>query len=96
MPKVCFAKDVWLEMIQSPAYKEGHKEHYKIEGKFGEVKQGHGVGRCRYLGLLKFGIQMFFTAKVLSLKEIVKWLPGVGLKTNRVLGSKLKEICRWK
>jgi len=74
-------------MIQSPAYQDGRKERYKIERKFGEAKQGHGLGRCRYLGLLRFGIQMFFTAMVLNLKRMVKLMTGVGLKTNRVLMS---------
>jgi len=77
-------KEVWLEMIQTPAYKAGQKERYKIERKFGEAKQGHGLGRCRYLGLLRFGIQMFFTAMVLNLKRMVKLLTGVGLKTYGV------------
>lgn len=77
-------KEVWLELFQSPAYQDGRKERYKIERKFGEAKQGHGLGRCRYLGLLKFGIQAYFTAIVLNLKRIVKLLTGVGLKTNRV------------
>lgn len=80
-------KQIWLEMIQSPAYKAGLKERYKIERKFGEAKQGHGLGRCRYLGLLRFGIQMFFTAIVLNLKRMVKLLTGVGLKTSNVLVS---------
>lgn len=80
-------KEVWLEMIQSPAYKLGRKERYKIERKFGEAKQGHGLGRCRYLGLLKFGIQAFFTAIVLNLKRMVKLLTGVGLKTKVALAS---------
>mgnify|MGYP001179287689 CR=1 FL=1 len=80
-------KEVWLEMVQSPAYQDGRKERYKIERKFGEAKQGHGLGRCRYIGLLKFGIQAYFTAIVLNLKRMVKLLTGVGLKTNRVLGS---------
>ena len=80
-------KHIWVEMIQTPAYKAGQKERYKIERKFGEAKQGHGLGRCRYLGLLGFGIQMFFTAMVLNLKRMVKLLTGVGLKTYRVLVS---------
>jgi hypothetical protein len=28
-------KRVWLELVQTPQYKEGLKERYKIEGKFG-------------------------------------------------------------
>lgn len=42
-------------MIQTPTYKEGWKERYKIERKFGEAKAGHGLGRCRYLGLAGLG-----------------------------------------
>ena len=80
-------KEVWLEMVESPVYKEGRKERYKIERKFGEAKQGHGLGRCRYVGLLKYGIQVYFTAIILNLKRMVKLLTGVGLKTNRVLVS---------
>jgi len=78
---------VWLELIQTPAYQEGRKARYKIERKFGEAKQGHGLGRCRYIGLLGFGMQMFFTAMVLNLKRMVKLLTGVGLKTRTVLVS---------
>lgn len=78
-------KEIWLEMIDSPAYKKGRKERYKIERKFGEAKQGHGLGRCRYVGLIKFGVQVYFTAIALNLKRIVKLLTGVGLKTNSAL-----------
>ena len=35
-------KEVWFEVVKSPAYKEQRKERYKIEHKFGEVKQVHG------------------------------------------------------
>jgi len=44
------------------------KERYKIEQKFGEGKQNHGLGRCRYLGKIGFAIQTFFTAIVLNFK----------------------------
>lgn len=77
-------KQVWLEMIKTPAYKEGLKERYKIERKFGEAKQGHGLGRYRYLGLLGFGVQTYFTAIALNLKRMVKLQTGVGLKTRGV------------
>jgi len=80
-------KEVWLKMLQSPAYKSGRKERYKIERKFGEAKQGHGLGRCRYLGLLGFGAQVYFTAIVLNLKRMVKLLTGVGLKTQHAFLS---------
>jgi len=80
-------KEIWLELIQSPAYKQGRKERYKIERKFGEAKQGHGLGRCRYLGRIGFGVQAYFTAIILNLKRMVKLLTGVGLKTQSALVS---------
>jgi transposase, IS5 family len=80
-------KEVWLKMLQSPAYKSGRKERYKIERKFGEAKQGHGLGRCRYLGLSGFGAQAYFTAIALNLKRMMKQLTGVGLKTQHTLLS---------
>jgi IS5 family transposase len=58
------------------------KERYKIERKFGEAKQGHGLGRCRYVGMLGFAVQVFMTAIMLNLKRMVKLLTGVGFKTQ--------------
>jgi IS5 family transposase len=54
------------------------KERYEIERKFGEAKQNHGLGRCRYIGRSKFSIQAFFTAMVLNLKRMVKLITGIG------------------
>ena len=73
-------KQVWLELIKTPQYKEGLKERYKIERKFGEAKQGQGFGRCRYIGRARFTIQAFLTAIVLNLKRMVKLLTGVNFK----------------
>ncbi len=75
-------KKVWQELVKSPQYRQGLQERYKIERKFGEAKQGHGLGRCRYLGSIRFAIQAFFTALVLNLKRMVKVLTGVGFKTQ--------------
>jgi len=77
-------KQVWLDLRQTPQYQQGLKERYKIERKFGEAKQGHGFGRCRYLGRLGFSVQAFFTAIMLNLKRLVKLLTGVGFKTQTV------------
>jgi hypothetical protein len=54
-------KQIWLELVKTPQYEQGLKERYKIERKFGEAKQGHGLGRCRYVGKLKFAVQDFFS-----------------------------------
>jgi hypothetical protein len=77
-------KQVWLDLRQTPQYQQGLKERYKVERKFGEAKQGHGFGRCRYLGRMGFAVQAFFTAIMLNLKRMVKLLTGVGFKTQAV------------
>jgi IS5 family transposase len=77
-------KQVWLDLRQTPQYQQGLKERYKVERKFGEAKQGHGLGRCRYLGRLGFAVQAFFTAIMLNLKRMVRLLAGVGFKTQTV------------
>ena len=75
-------KQVWLDLVQTRQYREGLKERYQIERKFGEAKQGHGLGRCRYIGKVRFAVQAFFTAIMLNLKRMVKVLTGVGFKTS--------------
>jgi len=70
-------KEVWRELEKTPEYEAGLKERYKIERKFGEAKRWHGFGRCRYLGLLRYGIQAFLTVLALNLKRIVQLLTGV-------------------
>jgi len=77
-------KQIWLDLKQTRQYQQGLKERYKIERKFGEAKQGHGLGRCRYLGKAGFAVQAFLTAIMLNLKRIVKMLTGVGFKTQCV------------
>jgi IS5 family transposase len=75
-------KQVWLALRQTPQYQQGLKERYKVERKFGEAKQVHGFGRCRYLGRMGFTVQAFFTAIILNLKRMVRLLTGVGFKTQ--------------
>lgn len=72
-------------MIRTPEYRQGAKERYKIERKFGKAKQGHGLGRCRYTGKAKFTYQAFIAAMVLNLKRMVRLLTGVGYKTKGVV-----------
>lgn len=75
-------KQVWLDLVQTRQYQEGLKERYKIERKFGEARQGHGLGRCRYIGKVRFAVQAFFTAIMLNLKRMVRVLTGIGFKTR--------------
>ena len=64
-------------MKDTDAYQAGEAERYKIERKFGEAKRWHGSGRCRYLGLWRYGVQAHLTALILNLKRIVLLLTGV-------------------
>ena len=73
-------KEVWVELKANPAYQQGLSERYKIERKFGEAKQQHGLGRCRYRGLARYEVQVYLTAMTLNLKRMVKLLYGVSFK----------------
>jgi len=73
-------KQVWLELQSNPDYQAGLRERYKIERKFGEAKQQHGLGRCRYRGLARYEVQAYLTAITLNLKRMVKLLYGVSFK----------------
>ena len=73
-------KEIWQEMKANPMYLAGLKERYKIERKFGEGKQQHGLGRCRCRGLDRYEIQALLTAMALNLKRMVKLLYGVNFK----------------
>lgn len=70
----------WLAMKAKPEYITGQRERYKIERKFGEAKQGHGLGQCRYVGFFRYAIQAYLTALALNLKRMVKLLTGVNFK----------------
>jgi len=74
------SKAGWVAMKAKPEYIRGQRERYKIERKFGEAKQGHGLGRCRYVGFLRYAIQLYLTAVALNLKRMVKLLTGVNFK----------------
>jgi IS5 family transposase len=76
-------RDAWQRLKDSPEYQAGRAERYKVERKFGEAKRWHGFGRCRYLGLLRYGLQAQLTALVLNLKRIVMLLTGVRLHPTR-------------
>jgi IS5 family transposase len=70
-------RDYWQQVKDAPAYRVGLAERYKVERKFAEAKLWHRFGRCRYLGLLRYGVQAHLTALVLNLKRIVTLLTGV-------------------
>lgn len=73
-------KRVWVEMMESEGYQAGLKERYKVERKFGEAKLGHGLRRCRYVGLMRYAVQVILTAMALNLKRMVMLLTGTAFK----------------
>lgn len=70
-------KEVWQDLLATPEYQAGLDQRYKIERKFGEGKLWHRLGRCRYLGLMRYGIQAYLTAVAMNLKRIVFLLAGI-------------------
>ena len=58
------------------------KQRKKIERKFGEEKKHHGLSKARYLGLMKYAVQSYFTAMAVNLKRIVTILTGATLRNQ--------------
>ena len=73
-------KGVWVRMLASEGYQAGQRERYKIERKFGEAKAYHGLGRCRYVGRMRYTLQAYLTAIVLNLKRMVRVLTGTSFR----------------
>jgi IS5 family transposase len=73
-------KEGWIKLKESKEYREGLKERYKVERKFGEARKWHGYERCRYLGFIRHAIQSYLTFMALNLKRLVKLLTGISLR----------------
>jgi IS5 family transposase len=61
-----------LDFENSAYFKERIKDRYKIEAKNAELKQSHGLAKCKYVGLRGMKLQIFFTAFVANVKRIIK------------------------
>ena len=80
-------KEVWLALKETPEYQAGQAVRYKIERKYGEAKEHHGLRRCRYLGRFRYTLQAYLTAIVLNLKRMVRLLTGVAFKGRATLAA---------
>ena len=69
-----------MALKESAEYQAGQKERYKIERKYGQAKEHHGLRRCRYLGFLPYMVQTYLTVITLNWKRMVKRLTGVNFK----------------
>lgn len=70
-------RERWLALVADPEYQEAKAQRYRVEQPFGIAKQCHGFERCRYLGLLRYGVQAWMTFMVHNAKRIVKLLTGL-------------------
>jgi len=57
-------------------YYRRKKKRGRVEAKFGEMKQHHGLGVARYWGLAKMKFQAIMTAIVVNVKRMVTMLTG--------------------
>jgi IS5 family transposase len=80
-------KGVWVKLLSTEEYQAGQRERYKIERKYGEAKVYHGLGRCRYVGHLRYVIQVYLTALVLNLKRMVKVVTGTNFRGRARLSA---------
>ncbi len=60
------------EFEQADCFKTRIKERYKIEAKNAELKQVHGLDKCRHVGLSGMRMQMYFSAFASNVKRIIK------------------------
>lgn len=80
---------MWDELKANPVHRKGQAERYKVERKFGESKQSHGLKRCRYLGLARYHTQLALTALVVNLKVVVASMTGSTLKGYVYAGNSI-------
>jgi IS5 family transposase len=70
-------KQRWFDLLATPEHQAATKLRYRVEQPFGTAKRQHCFARCRYLGLLRYGIQAFLTFMVVNCKRIIKLLTGI-------------------
>lgn len=80
-------KAVWQTLKATPQYQAGQAVRYKIERKYAEAKEHHGLRRCRYLGRFRYAIQVYLTALVVNVKRMVTLLTGVPFKGRAILAA---------
>jgi IS5 family transposase len=80
-------KEVWLILQETAAYKAGQALRYKIERKYGEAKQNHGLRRCRYVSRVRYAMQVYLTVIVMNMKRMVKLLKGVNFKDRASIAA---------
>lgn len=65
------------QKMKSELYRAIIKQRYKVERRFADGKNNHGLGKCRWLGQFRTEIQSYLTATVLNCKRIVTLLSPI-------------------
>jgi IS5 family transposase len=71
----------WLNYKQDEGRNAFKRDRYKIEQINGDLKDNHGMRRCRYLGLTKYHLQTAMASMAHNLKIFIKLLTGVRFKS---------------
>lgn len=69
-------RERWLAYLNDPNRVAARKKRYVVERTNGDLKHNHGLGRCRYLGRLKYQFQATMAALTYNLKHMVTILTG--------------------
>lgn len=70
----------WLNYKADEGRNAFKRERYKIEQVNGDLKENHGMRRCRYLGLNKYFLQTAMSSIAHNLKIYIKLLTGARFK----------------
>lgn len=70
----------WERYLEDPRRVAARKKRSTIERVFADLKDNHGLRRCRYLGLLKYHFQTMMAAMAHNVKTILTLLTGARLR----------------
>jgi IS5 family transposase len=71
----------WEAYESDPGRRAFRRDRYVIERVNASLKKWHGLGRCRYLGLPKFGFQAAMSVMAHNVKIYMRLLTGATLRT---------------
>ena len=75
-----YRKKKWQDYVKDPNRIVFRKERYIVERVNADLKENHSLRRSRYLGLIKYRLQMVMASLAHNVKLIVRILTGVTLR----------------
>jgi IS5 family transposase len=75
---------------ETKLYREEMRLRALIEVTNSDMKRNHGMRRARYRGILKVGLQFFFTAAAINIK---RWISNILEKVKPKNASTVAAIC---